>query len=329
MNELEPKKLNQKEEEIRDIIQSEIYSCALCQPYDSGEVVWVIGEQINISELFFGHELNDDQIERICTHLQCPWCGADNIESYSEIGVKPHYEIISEKIIKDSSEKYGESIFELQKTITQYPFLVYKHPLANKIYCEIEKKQFPITEITGQYYRVREVRNSEVLLSKRMTNPPIGKSKAGRFNHPGQSHYYLSENKDTAIQEVVVDKDAALVWIQKFNIETKIENILDLSYSIEVVSPTFSTLYVALKLYDRFNLSNLNNENWKPDYYLTRFIMDCAKQLGYNGIKYNSSKVSYNKNLVIFYPDKFDIKPIDEPVIEKHKIKKEDDWFEF
>jgi len=326
MNELEPIKLNQKEEKIKDIIQAQIYSCLNCQARDSGEWIWVIGEQINISELFGEHDLTDKEISNISDNLYCPNCGSDNIEPYSEIGVKPYYEIVSEKIIKNSDEKFSKEIFELQEHVTNFPFLIYQNKIAQQIYNELSTSKFPITSVSGILYRVREVKSSEIILPDKMKNPPMGKSQAGRFNHPGQSHYYLSKNKETAIKEVVVDKNAALVWVQKYSLIQPVEKILDLSYSINTVSPTTSTLYIALKLYNTFNWNNRNKENWKPDYYLTRYIMDCSKKLGYSGILYNSSKISYDKNLVLFYPDKIEIQEIGNPEIEKFELKESDEW---
>jgi len=207
---------------------------------------------------------------------------------------------------------------EFQKSITKYPFLIYQQPLAVEIYNEIRNNKFPVTSISGELYRAREVQSSEILISDNMHNPPSGKSYAGRFNHPGQSYYYLSGSSNTAIKEVISDKKAALVWNQKFQINHQIDKILDLSYSIEVVSTTISTLYVALKIYNKFNRSSLNKDNWKPDYYLTRYIMDCSKKLGYNGIQYNSTKDSYMNNVVLFYPEKVNLEAIGKPNIQQY-----------
>lgn len=318
MNEFDPIELNQKEEEIREIIQSQIEYCILCQARDSGEWIWIWGERTDIYELFSDYELSDQEISNICDNLSCPNCGADNFDISSEIGLKPQFEIVSEEIIKNSDEKFSKEINVLQRHATNFPFLIYQNETAQKIFDELSQAKFPLTEIKGKFYRVREVKSSEIILSEKMKNPPIGKSHAGRFNHPGQSHYYLSKSKETAIREVVVDEKAALVWVQEYDIKQSIDKILNLSHSIEIVSPTTSTLYIALKLYNTFNWGNRNNGNWKPDYYLTRYIMDCAKKLGYNGILYSSSKVKWTDNIVLFYPDKIKIDMVDEPQVEKY-----------
>jgi len=88
MDPYEPAEINENERLIMVEVQSKIYSCPICQPYDSGEAVWIHGDRTDIIELFEDHELSDDQIERICTHLCCPSCGAENFDSTSEIGLK-------------------------------------------------------------------------------------------------------------------------------------------------------------------------------------------------------------------------------------------------
>ncbi|MFA5239936.1 MAG: RES domain-containing protein [Phycisphaerae bacterium] len=53
---------------------------------------------------------------------------------------------------------------------------------------------------------------------------------------------------------------------------------------------------------------------WKPQYFISRFISDCAKEQGFKGIVFNSRK-HYERNLVLFDWKKEDIIFQDEPRI--------------
>ncbi len=162
-----------------------------------------------------------------------------------------------------------------------------------------------------------------------MHNPPKGKPLEGRFNHSGQSHLYLSNNLNTAIKEVVGLNRTQLVWTQEFSIEKEIKNILDLSFNWENLTPSTSAMLLSLKLNNSIDRTDRNKENWRPDYYMTRYIMDCAKELEYSGIKYNSTKDLYEFDLVLFHPQQVGLKSIGRPKIQIFKKEEEEDGRNF
>jgi len=86
-------------------------------------------------------------------------------------------------------------------------------------------------------------------------------------------------------------------------------------------------MLISLHYENSLNRSDRNVENWRPDYFLTRFIMDCAKKCGYNGIKYNSAVSSSGYNLVLFDPDISTIKPVGNPSIKIFMYKNERENF--
>jgi len=137
----------------------------------------------------------------------------------------------------------------------------------------------------------------------------------------------MASDKKTSIKEVTSEKKSILVWNQEFKISTEVNDILDLSFDWSNLTPSTSTLLLSLKVFDSIGRTDRNLYNWNPDYFLTRYIMDCAKSLGYNGIRYNSVKESNAFNIVLFYPDKIDIKPIGNPCIEVFLDEKDKDRF--
>jgi len=87
MDEFSFPKLTATEEAIKDKIQNQIYYCLNCQPRDSGEWIWIYGERQDLDELFYEYNLKDEQIEKIASHLVCPFCGTQ-LERGAEIGLK-------------------------------------------------------------------------------------------------------------------------------------------------------------------------------------------------------------------------------------------------
>ena len=69
------------------------------------------------------------------------------------------------------------------------------------------------------------------------------------------------------------------------------------------------------------------SKGWKPEYFVPRFIADCAKTIGYNGIKFNSSR-SYSINLVLFSWTTDSVQSEGEPYIHFYK-KPPEDIFDF
>lgn len=327
MDEYEKPDLTAKEERICKKVQSLIEYCLYCQPYDDGEAVWIYGERTELYDLMDEYEISDTSKENIVGNLFCPYCGNESFSLGLDVGLKTKFEKDVDKHLNNVRRIYGKQVKDLETLLEQYPLLAYQNSFAKRIYKEIVSRKLPVTSAKGEFYRARKVENAEVLKSKKMYSAPLGKPNEGRFNHAGQSHLYLANEKTTALKEVTANESALLVWCQKFEISRTIRDIIDLSFDWEYLTPSTSTLLLSLKLYNSIDRSDRNKENWKPDYYLTRYIMDCAKKAGYNGIKYNSTKESYAYDLVLFYPEKSKIKAVGNPSIEIFLNSEERDTF--
>ncbi len=314
MDEFEKPELTSKEEKYRKKIQSEIENCIYCQPYDNGEVVWILGVRTDLVEILYRRNIPENHWDNIISHLHCPYCGNESFERYSEIGIKTKFDIEVDKHMDKVYGLYGSYVKTFEDLLENFPLLAYSNRFGKRIHKELKERKLPSITIKGEFYRARRVESSEVLTVDGMYNPPIGKPQEGRFNHAGQSHLYLSNDKATAIKEVITNEHSLLVWCQKFELKKEATNILDLTFDWMNITP--STLLLSLKVYNSIGRADRNKELWRPDYYLTRFIMDCAKEQGYNGIKYNSTKDTTEFDVVLFYPDKLNVVAIGEPHIE-------------
>jgi RES domain-containing protein len=293
----------------------------------------VQGERYDLEDLFDDFEVSEELRDKIVSHLGCKNCGTP-LNRGDEIGLEDKFDREVTIHVNEANKKYGKKIKEFRYGIEKFPTLALQYSLAKDIFKEIREKCLPTCSVEGIYFRARKVINPDVLETKDFLPPPIGKSEEGRFNHAGQSHFYLSEKKETAINECLLENSPTLLWLLEFRIQ-KINNILDLSFDWEILSPSTSTLFVALHNSKVLMQSNENMEKWKPDYFITRFIMDCAKNEGYNGIKYDSVKHKTGKNLVLFDFKKETIikyeKPeiiIYDPVSEKEQFNRMLDEFE-
>lgn len=313
--------LNVTAERNRRKIQAKIISCAGCQPYDEGMPVWIHGVQWELDELFADNNVPEEYWEAIASHLYCPNCGTSEFTPHMDVGIKSRFDIELDNYINQTLEKYKPQIKEFDKLIEKTPLLAYSHKFGRKLYKDLKELELPVTSIKGQYFRAREAKNSTVLTKERMMHPPTGKSQEGRYNHSGQSHLYLSKDKYTAVEEVIGGDEDVVVWTIELEVD-RVDKILDLTFDWTMTTPDTSPIYFALCGANFVNQSKRNLELWKPDYFLTRYIMDCTKELGYNGIKYNSNKSSYIENVVLFYPEKVEIKPVGDPELQIHRIKR-------
>ncbi len=213
----------------------------------------------------------------------------------------PFYKKVREHI-RRAKERYGIGIVRLEKLLLRAPMLAMTDPLAKKIKKEMEAKSVRRIELSGSFYRARPAENGKSFTAREMTAPPLGWPNEGRFNHAGQNHLYLSTDEPTCIREVLdtTPEDGEICCI-KWKLVNPVKNVLDLSYNWKDLGPSASTLLVALNSMRALERRHRNNRNWKPDYVLTRLIMDCAKETGFAGIMYNSVK-SEGKNIVLFDP---------------------------
>ncbi len=309
-------RLSRAEEKHLKAVQSKIEYCLYCQPYDDGEAFWILGEKTELSDVFYQCNTPEKYWKKITENLYCPNCGNESFDMGSEVGLKSKFEKKVEEHVDEARALYGNQVIGLEKLLEEHPLLAFQNKLAQTIYKEVKNKKLPIITARGNFFRSRKVEGSEIIPREEMYTPPLGKPLEGRFNHAGQCHLYLSNEKSTALKEVAEENKPVLAWCQEFEILEPVNDILDLSFDWSELTPLTSTLLLSLKLFNTIGRNDRNKENWRPDYYLTRYIMDCAKNCGYNGIKYDSSKDSSSFNLVLFHLNRISIKAIGNPTVE-------------
>ncbi len=68
-------------------IQDEIRYCYNCQPYDSGEMIWVQGVQYDMEDLLDNFRVPEGYRNELVTMLECRNCGT-TLSRHADIGLK-------------------------------------------------------------------------------------------------------------------------------------------------------------------------------------------------------------------------------------------------
>ncbi|KAF0106473.1 MAG: hypothetical protein FD146_2564 [Anaerolineaceae bacterium] len=295
-------------------LQDEIQYCVTCQPYDGGDVVWVLGEQNDLESLFDEYEIPDDIRDEIANKLHCPSCGRQ-FERFDDYGAKTEYEKQVDQKRDEWFAKYSDELNDFVHFIEQYPYLGAKHGLGEKIINLLP--EFPKTNIENDnWYRARKISDGHKFARKDMTapNPEQVQIGEGRFNHYGQSHFYLAKTDIGAAKELLAMTDEKIVWMQNL-IVRKVTSILDVRVGFHSPDPDAPLIATGLIYFsDALNQIVERNKFWKPEYFVPRFIADAAKLAGFEGILYTSNH-HYFDNLVIFDTSKIECEFVDDPFI--------------
>lgn len=310
--------LNNTAESYRQRVQAQVKYCPTCQPYDEGDYIWIFGEETTLKEIFRDLNVPERYWEDIAAHIHCDNCGASGFGPWDTVGTEDRCDILRQKHLKAAERKYGKQVDKLQEYLEQYPFLTLSAPLGRTIYREITQGKPPTCIIQGEWFRTRRKKDRGNFSLKDMKAPPIGCAGDGRYNHAGQSVMYLSEDLETSMCEAIEDVEKSTeIWVQIYKLED-INNILDLTNDWENYYPTTGAIIVAL-LSSRVLSRKVTNRGsrWKPEYFVTRFIADCARLAGYAGIQYDSTR-GYGNNVVLFGPESLPIKAEGKPALKTY-----------
>lgn len=312
--------LNKTAEKYKEKAQALLKYCPTCQPYDGDSYVWILGSETSIDEILDLVDCPETYRDDISQHLYCPNCGRENFERYDTAGTEDSYTLKAEQHYERALKKFGNKIEKFKEHIEAYPSLSLHDSLGKRLFKEIiEEKAETITIGVEKWYRARKVEQEKVFKSEDLHAPPIGVSGGGRFHHPGQSVLYLAAEKDLAISECLSNyREPSLIWMQDYSMVNPVDNILDLRYDwdnfAQLSNDTLAALLASGSIFRREEGSG----HWKPHYLLTRFLADCARLAGYNGILYSSAKDS-GFNLVVFKNDNYFV-PKGRPYVLIHEM---------
>ena len=311
---------------VEDFV-GQFIGCKYCNSiYDSEDHTWDCYRScIPFEELLDNIGFSEQDKQIIYENVKCPSCNC-KLEPGDEIAINEYYyeEKKYKEYINKITKEIKPKIEEFYEYLIKYPFLGYKHEIGVAIAEGIKDLNIIILQ-NQNYFRARfpnggTIFTNESMLPPNPENVPISE---GRFNHYGQSHWYLGDSIELCGAECTHLNDNAL-WFQEIKIK-KAENILDLTE--EYISTFYNPdnqynlpITVAALLLSGILIKPQKIKGfWKPEYFITRFIADICKEQGINGIIYPSSVYPAGKNLVIFDISKIEYDFINSPKLEIYK----------
>lgn len=330
------------DEELQEKIaemQELIVGCVFCQAPDKEAedgLYWINGVKSEIIDLLAEYEVPEEHFDIAADQLTCK-NGCDiSFGLYDSYGKKPDWEIEHEQMLDEKFDKWDEELAEqlddFQTYMIKYPYLGASHPFGEALIKGIH--EFPKIKLENEaWYRARNISEGRVFEHEDMAPPQqnVHRIGEGRFNHYGQSHWYLANMAEAAGRELLPDIAAPhYVWIQKIFIQ-EAKDILDLrKMGIYEVPEEVSYIYLGLLFNwpgNRVVDADVDRDkHWKPEYFIPRFIADIAKQAGFSGIAYSSNH-HYTRNLVVFDETSISAQYEGEP--ELYKLEPQSDGFPF
>jgi hypothetical protein len=310
-------------QEYANWVESRLSKCAVDQPYDDGEPVWMNGHT-TLDDVMDTVGVPQECKEQVAEMVHCPSC-RDSHDLWEEVGVKSDGELRYENLMVEWYEKHEFRLDDFYAHLERYPYLGVGHALGQEIRDTIAK--FPVTTLTdAQWYRARRVKDGKSMTAGDFNPPDPSKVPIpeGRFNHHGQSVLYFADARKCAALECV-EKDESLAWVQKFRIR-EIGNVLDLSLEENWADDNLPALALGLMHSGAVRRFVERTSSWKPEYFVPRFVADCAREKGFNGILFKSVR-HFGNNLVLFSPDPANVAAEGDPELTEMEDRKSSSKF--
>lgn len=299
-------------ERYRKKLQSEVDYCVTCQPYDSGDYIWILGDQIELTDLLQNLDIPEEVWDEVVEGIVCQNCGG-SVELADTVGTKTKEEQELEELYGRLKKVLSPKLDEFQSHLEQWPYLGLKHPIGKKILKQIT--DFPFVTIRDAvWYRARTPRggSSMDVTELQPPDPTRVAIPEGRYNHFGQRVFYLAESSEAAALETL-EGQAGIAWTLGFRIK-HIELILDLEPEAGFPNTGLGLLAFGLTYGGHLDRDVQRDQGWKPEYFIPRFIADCARMSGLKGIKFKGTR-TWQSNLVLFSWNDSSVEEIGNPRI--------------
>lgn len=281
------------------IVQREVGYCFEDQPRDR-DFYWCLGQRTEIRDLLESLAVPEHLRERVARRIRCPYCGNRGFDLDDEVGVYEAWERESQRRAAEWSKRWKPELDAFAKYLSSYPYLGMDHPMGRRIAAAIDELATQTLD-DELWWRARQPSGARDFDPSDMLPPPPRLARAeGRYNHFGQAVFYLASSPEGATREVLeTRKRDVLAWVQPFRVKN-LSSILDLTESDPTELDTRSVLAAGLVSSLR-SLRPRGDSPWKPQYFVPRFVADCARRRGVAGIVFSSSR-HFDRNLVVFQP---------------------------
>ena len=287
-------------DELMDALIADIEACwnssiACCDDcYDDYAARWPLAHtnengiqyQSCPADIFFAgskhlqRALTEADFNRLLSYVECPNCKrsmGSNLFAFE---------------LPFDAATFMEDLERLGALALNTPFLVATDAFAQEIrneivrLCAATKAELPV----GQFFRARSIEISNAF-AKDFGAPPPSVTGEGRYNHAGRPVLYIADEHLTCWEECRRPATEYSIATLEF---IKPIRLLDLS-EVEKIPGVMAPV-----MYSNLAAAPSDGLGWdRPEYVLTRFVADCAKFEGIDGIRYLSTRSGTGSNIVL------------------------------
>ena len=286
--------------EARNLLLADVVCCHnCCKPLDE-KFAWV-GEKCDLKALLTRCGIDKTYWQGVVDGLCCPICGA-GLDLDDMVEVITEYDKKVEQVLQQARDpQLIQELAAFHRFLSMYPYLGLGDPIGTgqKIRMAIQSRPRQILE-PRVWFRTRRLNEGRLFTSEEMGSPDPQKVsiREGRYNHAGQSFLYLASDEETALSEISNWGDERQCAMQKFRATESIV-VLDLRHDDRKIDLNTNLLLVAVIYNGYLELVPDQGTSWRPEYFVPRFLADCARLEGYEGIWF-SSVWDFGENLVVF-----------------------------
>lgn len=288
--------------ESRDILLADIVCCYRCCKPVNKKYAWP-GEKRSLKSHLRHCHIDHAYWSNAMNGLQCPYCRTV-LDLNSIVEVLSNYDKKVDQLIKQARDpQLVQELAEFHQFLSAYPSLGLADPtgIGQRIRASI--RDHPHQTLKRKiWFRARKLKRNRLLSSDEMGAPDPDKVPIpdGRYNHAGQSFLYLASEAETASREIVDWGDEKRCAMQKFRVTESIQ-VLNLCRDDRKLDLRSNLLLVAVIYNGYLGLVPGQDTSWRPEYFVPRFLADCARLEGFEAI-YFSSVWDFGENLVVFPP---------------------------
>lgn len=197
-----------------------------------------------------------------------------------------------------------DAIDELVTIGNRTPFLLLEHDFAKRVLDQIRalaKTQGKVP-FTAHLFRART--DAEIVACGQSPTelvtfgpPPAASAGEGRFNHAGSPMLYVASTPELAAAEIRCPGEACTIAELAFSGEMRVLDLVDIDEEGEGYDLMLALSASALLSAPRTGVGWL-----KRQYVFSRFVGDCARDAGFDGVRYGSTILANGENYVLLDP---------------------------
>jgi hypothetical protein len=284
------------------IVEKNFVSCPECEPRGDGEVQWIYGRGPADLRDLVGELVPEHLVDQVIKLARCPGCGSD-VAAWGDVGTEWPFETEHRERVEAALRRWTKKLDDFAAYLVKTPALGAMHAVGKRLVKEIG--QFQRADLSEQiWYRARRDTGKVFTADDlRAPDPDSVSVPDGRWNHPGQAHWYLADNPDCALAEVLRPGET-VAWVQQWRV-APITGVLDvLSFGADDPCPVSladvrELPLIAVAMIFGGYLDRPTDTPSKPQHLVTRFVLDAAKRAGFAGIRCESA-TRRGVNLIIF-----------------------------